>query len=155
MQSKVPFEPLIIDDLARFHGHIGPFVALGARIGEHAVTVHGIPRYFGLTVQVRCPSQPPHTCTIDGLQQSTGATMGKRNIVLTHTDRGVVVVITDDASGKQLAYSIKPSLSAMLEHWEEEGELSIEERGTRLFEMKPEELFDIMIEKGTPTDPKR
>ncbi len=148
MKSKVPFEKLIIEDLERFHGHVGPFVALGARIGEHAVTEHKIPRYFGLTVDVECKSGPPSTCIIDGLQMSTGATMGKANIIHHPVEQGFKVVIRDDESGKQLTYTFKTAIVALMKKWADEEKLSIEERGVKLFEMTPEELFVIKVDAG-------
>ena len=147
MKSKVPFEPLIIEDLERFHGHVGPFVALGGRIGEHAVVEHKIPRYFGLTVDVECKSGPPYTCIIDGLQMSTGATMGKANIIHHPAESGFKVIITDNESGKQLTYTFKPEITALMKKWDEEGKLSIEDRGEKLFAMKAEELFDVVVGK--------
>jgi len=74
------------DWLARageFHGHLGPWVTVGAIIGEDARKRLESPLPWGL--DVICYSHPdqqrqPFSCILDGLQTSTGATMGKRNI---------------------------------------------------------------------------
>ena len=145
MESKVPFEPLMIWELERFHGHVGPFVALGARMGEHAVTVHKIPRYFGLQVTVQCPAAPPPSCIMDGLQQSTGATYGKHNIKHIPVDAGMKVTIEDVENGKKLVYTIKPEITALLKKWADEESPSVEDRGKHLFGMKPEALFDVAV----------
>ncbi len=145
MESNVPFEPLMIWELERFHGHVGPFVVLGARMGEHAVTVHKIPRYFGLQVTVECPASPPPSCIIDGLQQSTGATYGKHNIKHIPADSGMKVTIEDLESGKKLVYTIKPEITALLKKWADEEKPSVGERGKLLFEKKPDELFNVAV----------
>ena len=141
MVSHVPFRPLTIEELERFHGHVGPAAALGARMGEHAITTGNIPRYFGLTVLVECPAAPPGSCLIDGLQMATGATMGKKNILHTPAE-AVKVTISDDKSGKKYVYTLKPATQALLKRWSEE-KPDVEERGKKLFQMKAEELFNI------------
>lgn len=70
-------------ELRRFHGHLGPYVVLGLRVGQYALErAHGH-SHFGVETEVRCAEQPPESCLLDGIQFSTGCTMGKRN--LTHT----------------------------------------------------------------------
>lgn len=59
--------------IKKFHGHIGPFVVLGYRIGTAVKGKIGpISRiyYYGLL-------RPPHSCLVDGLQLSTGCTIGR------------------------------------------------------------------------------
>lgn len=64
----------------RFHGHLGPWLALGMRMGRDALGVLRTAPHFGISVVVRCDLKPPVSCLIDGLQWMTGATYGKRNI---------------------------------------------------------------------------
>ncbi|HEY3282223.1 MAG TPA: formylmethanofuran dehydrogenase subunit E family protein [Armatimonadota bacterium] len=75
-----------------FHGHLGPWLVLGLRIGQEAVEAVGARRYFGLALEVHVPPQPPPSCILDGLQLSTGCTFGKRNIELRPADDGRVWV---------------------------------------------------------------
>ncbi|MFB3787866.1 MAG: formylmethanofuran dehydrogenase subunit E family protein [bacterium] len=141
MHSKYPFRPLTMEELARFHGHLGPFIVLGTRIGEHAVTAHHFPRHFGLTVKVECPDQPPQSCLIDGLQLSTGATLGKRNISHVVADE-IRVTLRENNSGHTLVYTFKDSTKALLKKWEED-KVDVEKRGETLYGMKAEDLFNI------------
>lgn len=66
------------------HGHLGPWVTLGALVGEDAkqrLRANG----FDLQVVYNMPADrrtPPQTCLVDGLQSSTGATLGKGNIAV-------------------------------------------------------------------------
>lgn len=141
MHTDVPFRPSTMEELERFHGHLGPFVVLGSHMGEYAVTKYDMPRYFGVTVEVECPAIPPEACLIDGLMVSTGATYGKKNIHHTHA-KEIRVIISDDATGAEAIFSLKPSTLAMLKQLKE-GDMSPEELGEKCFAMKAEELFDV------------
>jgi len=141
MHSKVELRPVTIAELERFHGHVGPNVALGARMGEHAVTARGIPKYFGLTVVVECGAEPPASCIIDGLQFATGATMGKKNIQHVPADE-FKVTISQNKTDNKVTYTLKSSTKEMLKKWTDEG-VDVEESGRRVFKMKAEELFEI------------
>jgi formylmethanofuran dehydrogenase subunit E len=68
-----------IEDLAAFHGHLGPFLVIGYRMGRYArKTLCHDP--FALSARVYCSGTTPETCIADGLQMGSGCTMGKNNI---------------------------------------------------------------------------
>ncbi|MBI1390042.1 MAG: hypothetical protein GC154_16495 [bacterium] len=143
MQHHVEYKPVTAEQLTRLHGHMGPYVVIGAKMGEFAVEKYGMPRYFGVTVEVECPASPPFTCIIDGLQMATGATMGKRNIHLKDGE-GMRVIIRDDESGKWLDFTLTDEARTMLAEWEKT-RMDVEERGARCFEMEPDHLFKAVI----------
>ena len=66
--------------LRLFHGHLGPYVVIGFRLGEHALQRLQARSHFGLEAEVRCAEAPPESCLLDGIQFSTGCTLGKKNI---------------------------------------------------------------------------
>lgn len=71
----------------RFHGHIGPFLAIGMRMGFVANEEVGRDP-FGVEADVTVEARPPRSCLVDGVQYATGCTMGKGNIRITpHSDR--------------------------------------------------------------------
>jgi len=88
-------DPDWLQRAAQFHGHLGPWVIIGARaglIGRQAVRAKG---YFDVQVECQMPFEtPPQTCMLDGLQVTTGATYGKRNLSLRKGER-VCVTITN------------------------------------------------------------
>lgn len=139
--SHVEYRPLTPEDIERFHGHLGPNVLMGVRMGEHACGVAGIPRYFGLTVVVECPDGPPPTCLIDGLQISCGATMGKENISHKTAER-VQVTFKDNATGKTVVYRPKDSTREMIKKWASD-KVRLHDQSMYIYEMKPEDLFEI------------
>ena len=63
-----------------FHGHGGPFMIVGLRMGLSALNHLDAKGWFGLNCVVKLNWAPPDSCVIDGIQSSTGCTMGKRNI---------------------------------------------------------------------------
>ncbi|MBI5000799.1 MAG: formylmethanofuran dehydrogenase subunit E family protein [Euryarchaeota archaeon] len=69
------------DDIARkleeFHGHLGPFAAVGWRMGQAARTALGAGK---LRARVFAGPAPPISCIVDGVQVSTSCTLGKGNI---------------------------------------------------------------------------
>jgi hypothetical protein len=69
----------VLEAAGRFHGHIGPWLALGIRAGLAARDVLRT-SHFGLVADVHCPEGTPYTCFLDGVQFSSGCTMGKGNI---------------------------------------------------------------------------
>ncbi len=63
-----------------FHGHLGPYLVFGLRMGLLARRRLGFEGHFDLRVTARTGSETPVSCMVDGLQISTGATLGKGNI---------------------------------------------------------------------------
>jgi formylmethanofuran dehydrogenase subunit E len=63
-----------------FHGHLGPFLVLGLRMGILARRLLKPRGVHGLSAMVWTRRGPPQSCVIDGIQISSGCTMGKGNI---------------------------------------------------------------------------
>ena len=64
---------------ATFHGHLGPWLVLGLKAGAYARRKLAASP-FELRARVFCPAGTPYTCFVDGVQFSSGCTMGKGNI---------------------------------------------------------------------------
>ncbi|MEW5936630.1 MAG: formylmethanofuran dehydrogenase subunit E family protein [Candidatus Thermoplasmatota archaeon] len=73
----------IAQRLEEFHGHLGPYVAVGYRMGEAARAVLGEGR---LRARLFCGTRPPLSCMADGVQVSTSCTLGKGNIAVLSAD---------------------------------------------------------------------
>lgn len=70
----------LLERAIEFHGHGGPFMVIGLRMGLHALKQLDAGGWFDLRCLVSLPWRPPDSCVIDGIQSSTGCTMGKHNI---------------------------------------------------------------------------
>ncbi|MBW1728036.1 MAG: formylmethanofuran dehydrogenase subunit E family protein [Deltaproteobacteria bacterium] len=65
------------------HRHLGLWSIIGAKMGIRAREVLDAP-FDHLDVVSFCGYKPPFSCTIDGLQVSTGASLGRATISNTH-----------------------------------------------------------------------
>ncbi len=77
------------DDLRRladFHGHLGPYVLLGYRMG--LVARKYFPKRFYATLYTG--TEPPVSCLIDGVQFSSCCTLGKGNLTVKEGGRPTV-----------------------------------------------------------------
>lgn len=94
----------LIERGTEFHGHLGPFLVLGIRMGLLALKDLGSSGHKEIDARVKTGTTPPISCIVDGIQISTGCTMGKGNIVT--EDLGMAEA-TFSADGKSLTLRIK------------------------------------------------
>ena len=109
--ERKPGDPDWLAYSTQFHGHLGPWATAGLRVGmagRHAVGADG---YFDIDVTASGPfDKPPKSCFLDGLQVSTGATWGKRNIHWVKQEE-IVVQFKNTRSGKVM--EIRPTATLM------------------------------------------
>jgi formylmethanofuran dehydrogenase subunit E len=99
---------------AQFHGHLGPWAAAGLRAGACARQALKAQGYFDVDVTVEGPFvKPPHSCFLDGLQVSTGATLGKRNLTWVEADE-IVVRVRNTKTGRTVEVRPTPALMKLL-----------------------------------------
>jgi formylmethanofuran dehydrogenase subunit E len=118
-----------------FHGHLGPFLVLGLRMGERAIALLGANKYFGLKATVFCPIEPPERCMADGIQLSTGCTFGKGNIELVPSRRLALFLHSGD---KGVRVEVREEAIERIKEWLKEGE---ELAVSNLLQIPDEELF--------------
>jgi len=63
-----------------FHGHLGPYLVLGLRMGLVAVRTLRPREPHELSATVWTEHSPPKSCLLDGVQVSSGCTLGKGNL---------------------------------------------------------------------------
>lgn len=64
----------------RLHGHRGPFLALGIRMGLLALRLLSSSGFTGIAAEAHTGTEPPISCLVDGIQVATGCTAGKGNL---------------------------------------------------------------------------
>jgi len=125
-----------VEDLAAFHGHLGPYIVLGYRIGAY-VRTHLCEDPFQLSATVYCSGNPPESCIADGVQIGSGCTLGKRNISLI---AGSPIRCEFSADGRRIIVVPRPfARPADGEHYA----LEIEKLAERMYYSPDEELFDV------------
>jgi len=132
--------------LKLLHGHLGPYVSLGGRMGDYAVEKlglkrHGLKEQSDVRVIVECEPNPPKSCLVDGLQASTGATYGKRNIFLIDSKTVRVRVINTETK-KGLEFKLSERLQENIKKWFAE-KVSLEKQSETIMSSNPQDLFII------------
>ena len=122
--------------LQRFHGHLGVYVTLGLRMG--AIGKRRFGHYKGLRALVEARPEPPMRCVLDGIQFSSGCTMGKGNIALEPASEPAV---TFEKEGRRLRIVLKPG-------WREkiDGEMAKEkeiEQSVFYYEIPESDVFEV------------
>lgn len=128
------------EELAKFHGHLGPFIVLGYRMGRFALR-HFDNNPFALVATVYCSGQPPESCLIDGIQIGSGCTYGKRNIELSVSPH--ISVMFRHADGRAILLKQEPYPARRSEFDHEEKELALENFAEAMYSMHDEELFSV------------
>jgi len=132
-RMNVPDE---LEALQRFHGHLGVYVTLGLRMG--AIGKRRFGHYKGLTATVWCSAEPPMRCVLDGIQFSSGCTMGKGNITQKRAEEPAV---TFEKEGHRLRVGLKPGWQKKIDR-----EMSKEkevEQSVYYYTISEDTVFDI------------
>lgn len=128
-----------LKEAVKFHGHLGPYLVLGLKIGELALTRLKAKKYFGLDLSVKGADKRPKSCLIDGLQLSTGATYGKGNIEK-KLAKFIKVSVKNLKNNKRIVFKLKKSLIKKLDNIKTHSES--EKMAQQLYKSRPEKLFD-------------
>ena len=80
-----------IRDAAKLHGHLGPFLVIGVRIGIAArkslkLENHENGKAWAL---VEVPLRTPFSCTLDGIQATTHCTIGNQRLKVRKSPRKI------------------------------------------------------------------
>ena len=128
--------PPDLEALKAFHGHLGVYVTLGFRMGE--IGKRRLGAYKGLSAAVYTRAQPPMLCVVDGVQFSSGCTMGKGNIRVVSGENPEVAFLKE---GRTLRIVLRAGLRERIDR-----EMSKEkevEQSLLYFRAPESELFDI------------
>jgi Formylmethanofuran dehydrogenase subunit E len=123
-----------LEDLAAFHGHLGPYIVLGYRIGRFA-RENFCRDPFSMQARVFCSGIPPESCIVDGVQLGSGCTLGKRNIEIIE---GTPIRCEFISDGKVLSITPRPYTPPPRG---DDYERVIEDYAVGLFRESPEDLF--------------
>lgn len=124
-----------VADLAAFHGHLGPYIVIGYRIGKYA-RKHVCDNPFDLRARVYCAGMPPQSCLADGVQLGSGCTLGKRNIEIVESDD---VAVEFEAGG--LTVRVVPHSFDLPKGDDEDYEARIEAFAEEMYYLDDAELF--------------
>jgi formylmethanofuran dehydrogenase subunit E len=136
---------VLLNKAVEFHGHLGPFLVLGLRMGLAGLRELNVKRgEKKLRVTAKLNYSIPFSCAVDGLQISTKCTIGNKKLKITGNS-GIAVKIRIEG-GEQVIVAINSAFFDKLKgELPSEGVSSEEVRGLgRLVASLPEEeLFTI------------
>ena len=125
--------------IEKFHGHLGPYVVIGYKMGLIANRILGNDS-FSKNVIVWTGINPPISCIIDGIQMSSGCTLGKGNISINHKNIAKAEFI--DKNGKKLNISLKSDIKNEIDNFLTKD--NIIEFSEKLYDKNDNELFEIV-----------
>lgn len=128
-----------LKNIEKFHGHLGPYVVIGYKMGLIANRILGNDA-FSKNVIVWTGINPPISCIIDGIQMSSGCTMGKGNISINHENIPKAEFINNN--GKKVNISLKSDIKNEINNLLSEE--TIIEYSEKIFYKNDDELFEIV-----------
>jgi formylmethanofuran dehydrogenase subunit E len=78
-----------------FHGHYQPYIALGIRMGELAMELLDAKRHE-LRIVAETGTRPTYSCMVDGLQLTTGSTVGNGRLKVVEEAKLAATFSKDD-----------------------------------------------------------
>jgi len=142
-QKKVePSEEFLLKAI-EFHGHLGPYLVLGLKAGLFANQIFGRePMRTEAFIQTK--TTPPQSCFADGVQFSTGCTLGKGNISLTE---GEGLLVTFKKNNQKLTLELKKEIIEEINSLPDQEE-AWENLAKNLYQREIEEIFKVSKSEG-------
>lgn len=114
-QTIIPAQmKLLLKRAEEFHGHFGPFLVLGVRMGRIGLEALDAVKHGNLLeVSLKVPLHVPYSCMVDGIQISTKCTMGNQKLRLKNAEE--IEAKFQDSNNKQaVTVTLIPSVLAMI-----------------------------------------
>jgi len=122
-----------------FHGHFGPYLVLGLKAGLFANQVLG-KEPMKTNAIIETDTKPPQSCFVDGVQFSTGCTLGKGNISLIE---GEGLIATFKKDNKMLALKLRKEIIEEINSLPSDEE-AWENLANDLYQRETEKIFQII-----------
>jgi len=135
----------LIKKAADFHGHLGPFLVIGVRMGTLTKKILNVNAGEGSKLRVTAwlPLLTPFSCIIDGIQATTQCTIGNQKLKMENSTK-IIVYFEQKNSHKALRIHVNPKIIKELKNRYSEG-ASNEELAREIASIPESQLF--VIEK--------
>jgi len=136
----------LIKKAADFHGHLGPFLVIGVRMGTLTKKILNVNAGEGSKLRVTAwlPLLTPFSCIIDGIQATTQCTIGNQKLKMENSQTKIIVYFELKNSYKALRIHVDPKIIKELKNRYSEG-ASNEELAQEIAAIPESQLF--VIEK--------
>lgn len=99
-------------DAAELHGHLGPFLVIGVRMGKAARQILNSRNNEsrGLRATVRVPFLTLFSCVLDGIQSATHCTIGNQRLRVKKSRQEITAQFETKGSDKTLLISVNAKI---------------------------------------------
>jgi formylmethanofuran dehydrogenase subunit E len=134
----------LIEKAADFHGHLGPFLVIGVRMGNTAERIlnTNAMQHKKLEATVKIPLLTPFSCVLDGIQVTTHCTVGNQKLRIENSQKEIAACFELQNSDRKLKVSVNPKIVEELMNEISEG-ASNEELAQKIASMPENQLFTI------------
>jgi len=136
----------IIEFARQFHGHVGPYLIIGLKMGiaaRKALNIFEAERML-LRAKVEVPLHPPFSCLLDGIQVSTTCTVGNQRLKIKNS-KCIEATFARQQDTKVLRIMLSSQLSEQLKAKKKQNKLT-EEFALEIAKMPENQLFNIEFE---------
>lgn len=132
---------LLIENAAKLHGHLGPFLVIGVRMGDLAKRCLEVDDKSScrLEVRIQTPLSTPFSCVIDGIQASTSCTVGNRKLKIKNSTKEIIARFRLQNT-KKIIISVNPRIAETLISEMSKG-ANAEQLAAKIAHMQEEQLF--------------
>jgi formylmethanofuran dehydrogenase subunit E len=137
---------LMIDNARKLHGHLGPFLVIGVRMGMIAKKALNVAddQCTSLEANVKVPLFPPFSCLLDGIQTSTTCTVGNQRLAIENSEEICVSFAKQNAAGT-VKITLTPKIAEELKRKLSEDALT-EEFALKIARLPENQVFNIALE---------
>jgi formylmethanofuran dehydrogenase subunit E len=101
-----------VKDAVELHGHLGPFLVIGVRMGRVAKQILNSENQGKgeLHASVEVPLRTPFSCILDGVQSTTHCTIGNQRLKVRKSRRNVTARFQITEPDKTLTMVVNPEI---------------------------------------------
>jgi len=133
---------LLIENAVKLHGHLGPFLVIGVRIGDAAKSRLNVDDNDSrkLRANIKTPLSTPFSCVIDGIQASTSCTVGNQRLKIEDSAKEITASFTLQGINKTMKILVNPKVVEDLVKKMSKG-ADAEQLAIKIAHMQAEQLF--------------
>jgi formylmethanofuran dehydrogenase subunit E len=133
-----------IEKAAEFHGHLGPFLVIGVKMGKTVKRIlnPNTRDQSELEATAKIPLLTPISCIIDGIQAITHCTVGNQKLEIENSQKEIAVDFKLQHSNRKLKVLVNPKIVEKLMNRISEA-ASNEELAWEIARMPESQLFTI------------
>jgi formylmethanofuran dehydrogenase subunit E len=95
-----------IENAERLHGHLGPFLVVGVRMGNLATKTLCTSKDSISQIIAKTPPATPFSCVLDGIQATTSCTIGNRKLHIKNSKQEIKATFQQKKSKRTMEVTV-------------------------------------------------